>query len=106
MLGFYNACGAGERQLMTKAGIQPLQSVAVRSDIALSATLREITPLYILEGVFGFYNACGAGARQRKALSFPQAPYLCTGAAQRWGARVIRFLARGWLRQWVVQAHF
>ena len=66
----------------------PFQSVAI-------VTLREITPLYILENVFGFYNACGAGARQRKALSCPQAPYLCTGAAQKWGTMVIRFLARG-----------
>ena len=38
-----------------------------------------------------FYNACGAGERQHKALSFPRAPYLCTGAAQRWGAMVIQF---------------
>ena len=45
----------------------------------------------ILEGVLDFCNACGAGERQRKALSFPQAPYLCTGAAQSWGARVIQF---------------
>ena len=60
----------------------------------------------MVEEVLDFCNACGAGARQRKALSFPQAPYLCTGAAQRWGAMVIRILARGRLRQWVVQAHF
>ena len=59
----------------------------------------------ILEGVLGFCIVCGAGERQPPAVFFPE-PHLFRPLGVTVGCNGNTVLARGRLRQKVVQAHF